>query len=529
MIRLEPDELIVDGFAGGGGVSVGLEKALGRPVDIAINHNPLAMLMHLVNHPRTRHIVSDIFEADPIEVCAGRSVGLLWISPDCTYFSVARGGRPFRSKKKAERRRSLANVAPWWGKTKRPRVIILENVKEFEDWGPLLASGLPCKERMGLSFRRFVKQLRNLGYQVEWRSLKACDYGAPTSRERLFLVARCDGLPIGWPEPTHGPGRAHPWRTAAECIDWSIPCPSIFLTKREGKKLGIKRPLCKNTRRRIARGVIKFVIESGDPFIVPITHSGDARVHGIHEPLRTTTTAKRGEHALIVPTLIQTGYGERKGQAPRVPGLDKPLGTVVGSKKHALVTAFLAKHYGGHYEGPGATLGGPLHTVTKSDHHALVAGHLVKLKGSSRHGQSIKEPLHTVAAGGNHFAQVQAFLIKFYGEGGGQLASLADPMDTTTRRHRLGIVTVHGEDYAIVDIGMRMLTPRELFNGNGFPKDYIIAPWVANRLDKRGRKLKPGPLSAEAQVDMCGNCVPPAMAEAMARAQFEVQEMEVAA
>lgn len=496
-LDLSPDELIVDGFAGGGGASVGIEQATGRTVDIAINHSPLAMLMHRVNHPRTRHLICDIFEADPVETCGGRPVGLFWISPDCTYHSVARGGKPFRDKKRALRKRGLARVAIVWAKVKRPRVIILENVKEFEDWGPLLENGMPCPDRLGLNFRRFVAELRNLGYVVEWKNLKACDLGDPTLRERLFLVARCDGAPIRWPEPTHGPGRAWPWRTSGECLDFSIQCPSIFLTKEEGARIGVKRPLAENTMRRIARGVFKFVINEADPFIVPPSGSG--------------------EPGLVAP-IISAFYGDKGASSSRCRDVRTPLPTQTCDPRFAMVTAFLAKHYGGH-ETPGSSLRRPIDTITCRDHNALVTSHLMKLKGSCRHGQSLREPLHTIAAGGNHFAEVRAFLIKFYSSGG-RWASLKQPMPTITATDRLGLVTVRGEDYMIADIGMRKLTPRELFRGNGFPDSYIIDPWVDDRRDKRGRRLKPGPLSAEAQVDLCGNSVPPGFARAMVHAQF---------
>lgn len=496
-LDLSPDELIVDGFAGGGGTSVGIEQATGRPVDIAINHSPLAMLMHRVNHPRTRHLICDIFEADPIETCGGRPVGLFWVSPDCTFHSVARGGKPFRDRRRALRKRGLARVAIVWAKVKRPRVIILENVKEFEYWGPLLENGKPCPDRLGLNFRRFVAELRNLGYAVAWQNLKACDFGDPTSRERLFVVARCDGAPIRWPEPTHGPGRAYAWRTAGECLDFSIPCPSIFLTKEEAARVGVKRPLAENTMRRIASGVFKFVINDADPFIVP---------------------ARRGSDAMVMP-LISAFYGDKGKSSHRCRDVRGQLPTQTGDPRFALVAAFLAKHYGGH-ETPGSSLCRPMDTITGRDHNALVTSHLMKLKGTCRHGQSLREPLHTIAAGGNHFAEVRAFLIKFYSMGG-QWASLKQPMPTITATDRLGLVTVQGEDYMIADIGMRMLTPRELFRGNGFPNSYIIDPWVDDRRDKLGRRLRPGPLSADAQVDLCGNSVPPGFARAMVQAQFE--------
>ncbi len=426
-------ELVVDLFAGGGGASTGIELALGRHVDIAVNHDPEAVSLHQANHPQTRHYVSDVFEVDPRAVCGDQPVGLLWASPDCKHFSKAKGGKPVSKKI-----RGLAWVVVKWAKLIRPRVICLENVEEFQTWGPLADDGRPCPERKGLTFRRWVGQLRALGYAVEWRELRACDYGAPTIRKRLFLVARCDGAPIVWPAPTHGPG-LRPHRTAAECIDWSLPCPSIF--ERE-------RPLAPATLRRIAHGIKRYVIEAARPFIVPVTHQGDNRVQAIDEPLRTVTSARRGEFALAAPTLVQAGYGEREGQAPRALDLHRPLGTCVGANKHALVSTFLAKHYGGVV---GSGLREPLGTVTATDHHSLVAAQLVGVGGRTGQGQSpayepnrpartitakgdtalvtahlaklrgtsnsadAAEPLATVSAGGMHHAEVRALLLAYYG------------------------------------------------------------------------------------------------------------------
>jgi len=284
--------------------------------------------MHQANHPDTKHFCEDVWKVDPKAACGGRKVALAWFSPDCKHFSKAKGGKPVE-----KNIRGLAWVVTRWAKAVKPRVIILENVEEFQDWGPLLDDGRPCPVRRGLTFRRWLGVLRNAGYEVEVRELRACDYGAPTTRKRLFVIARSDGLPVVWPEPTHGAGRA-PWRTAAECIEWVLPCPSVFERKR---------PLAENTLRRIARGVRRYVIEAAEPFIVPVSHAGDARAHSIREPLRTVTGAHRGEHALVAPSLIQQSWGERKGQAPRCLDIGKPLGTVVGGGiKHALVSAFLA-------------------------------------------------------------------------------------------------------------------------------------------------------------------------------------------
>jgi DNA (cytosine-5)-methyltransferase 1 len=579
-------ELIVDNFAGGGGASTGLERAFGRPVDIAINHDPEALAMHAANHPHTKHYCESVFDVDPAAITGNQPVGLVWLSPDCKHFSKAKGGKPVSKKI-----RGLAWIALRWAATVKPRVIMLENVEEFVTWGPLGADGRPCPKNRGRTFRSFVNALERHGYRVEHRELRACDFGAPTIRKRLFLVARRDGLPIAWPTPTHGDpksalvraGKLQPWRTAADCIDWSIPCPSIF--ERE-------RPLKDATLRRIARGIMKFVVNSTDPFIVPIAHyNGRDTVHAGTEPLRTVTAhpkggslavvaptlvhvthhdgdrtapvgdplatvtgANRGEQALVTAhitkfrtgstgsaadeplhtvtaggdcarpagaahamgvvaaTLIQTGYGERPGQAPRVPGLDKPLGTIVaGAAKHAAVTAFLAKHYGGH-ESPGSSLDAPISTVTTQDHHHLVTSNLVKLRGTSRDGQPADEPLHTISAGGTHHAEVRAFLIKYYGEGG-QWQDAREPMHTIPTRDRMGLVTIHGEDYAIVDIGMRMLTPRELARAQGFPDSYVLDPVVNGK-----------PLSKSAQVRMIGNSVCPDVATALIRANFSHEQ-----
>lgn len=497
-------ELIVDNFAGGGGASCGIELALGRHVDVAINHDPEAVAMHHINHPQTQHHCESVWDVDPLEVTQGRPVGLAWFSPDCKHFSKAKGGKP-REKKI----RGLAWIVQRWAALVRPRVIILENVEEFRTWGPLTADGHPCPARKGDTFRSFIRQLQEKGYAVEHRELRACDYGAPTIRKRLFLIARCDGNPIVWPKQTHGApasadvkaGHRAPWRTAAECIDWSLSCPSIF----ERTK-----PLAEATQRRIARGIQRYVIDAAEPFIVGIDHrgSGDSASWTAHAPITTITSEAR--HALITPTLIQTGYGERPGQAPRVPGLHKPLGTVVDGQKHALVAAFMAKHYSGVI---GHQLHGePLHTVTSTDHNALCTSNLVKLRGTSS-AAATNEPLHTVSAGGTHHAEVRAFLVKYYSEGG-QDQDCRDPMHTIPTKDRLGLVTVAGEEYQIADIGMRMLEPHELYAAQGFPKSYVFAPVI------NGKRMP-----KHAQVRMCGNSVSPPVAAALVRAN--VPEMAV--
>ncbi|MGG4106749.1 DNA cytosine methyltransferase [Paenibacillus lautus] len=574
-------EIFVDNFAGGGGASTGLEQAIGRSVDIAINHDPAAIAMHRANHPDTEHYCESVWDVDPREVAGGRPVALAWFSPDCKHFSKAKGGKPVE-----KGIRGLAWVAVRWAATVKPRVIMLENVEEFKTWGPLIPkldpkTGrmlkrifnenedkedlivvsdpgeivpleqrvlVPDPKRKGITFKSFVNALRRLGYQVEWRELRACDYGAPTIRKRLFLIARRDGRPIVWPKPTHGAPdspevktrRLKPWRTAAEIIDWSIPCPSIF----ERKK-----PLAENTERRIARGLQRFILENPNPFIAPFVikvnhHSMDFRGQPIDEPLQTvtakngwgivtpyiarigqtgfgedrlqykaedplTTVTTKAEHLLISPTLIEIGYGEGPGQAPRAPGLHKPLGTIVaGGRKHALVAAFLAKHYGGGYTGPGSNMDDPLSTITTVDHNALVTSHLIKLRGTCQDGQPITEPMPTVTAGGLHVGEVRAFLLKYYGNSdNGQ--QLDKPLHTVTTKDRFGLVTIHGVDYQIVDVGMRMLEPHELFAANGFPRNYIIDR------DADGKKY-----SKSAQVARCGNAVPPHLAKALVRANL---------
>ena len=524
--------LRVDNFAGGGGASLGMERALGRPVSIAVNHDENAILMHRANHPATRHYCENVWALDPLEACGGAPVELAWFSPDCKDFSKAKGGRPV-----SKRVRGLAWVVLRWAALVKPRTIILENVEEFAGWGPLTRSGRRCPRRKGLTFEKWVSQLQDLGYRVEWRELRGCDYGAPTIRKRLFVVARRDGLPIVWPAPTHGPGLI-PFRTAAECIDFSLPCPSIFERKR---------PLAEATLRRIARGIQRYVIDAAEPFIIPLTHHGDSRVYGLGEPLRTITGAHRGEMALVASTLIQTGYGERPGQAPRVPGLGKPLGTVVaGGCKHALVTAFMSRQFGNSVGHPvdvplgTVTAGGggksalvtaflaqhnggmtghdlrkPLSTVTqRGTQQQLVTSHLVKLRGTCRHGQPVTEPMPTITAGGTHLGEVRAFLIKYFGSGG-QWQDLHGPLHTATAKARFGLVTVEigGTPYVIADIGMRMLTPRELFTAQGFPSSYKIDP------------LKDGkPLSKTAQIEKCGNSVNPDVVEALVRANVATTE-----
>lgn len=531
-------EIVVDLFAGGGGASTGIEQAIGRAVDVAINHDAEAISLHQANHPQTMHYCSDVFEVDPVAVTQGRPVGLLWASPDCKHFSKAKGGKPVSKKI-----RSLAWVVVKWAKAVRPRMIFLENVEEFQTWGPLNADSMPCPLRKGDTFRHWKRQLEKLGYVVEHRELRACDYGAPTIRKRLFLVARRDGCPIVWPEPTHGaPGtlpvkakKLKPWRTAAECIDFTIPAPSIF----ERKK-----PLAEATCRRIAKGIMRYVVNAAEPFIINTANSKTTgrgpNTWPTSDPLRTITSANG--FAVVSPTLIQTGYGEREGQAPRALDIGKPLGTLVGSQKHALVSAFLAKHYTGVV---GSDLADPVATVTSVDHHslvtanlvhyhadkragdvrasdlrepiktqttenrhALVTAHLITIDNKSSQGgySAVTEPLKTTVTENRH-AEVRAFLIKYYGTD--QDPALREPLHTVTTKDRFGLVTVHGEEYQIVDIGLRMLTPRELYRAQGFPADYRIDFGADGK-----------PLTKTAQVRMCGNSVCPPLSRAIAAANY---------
>ena len=528
---MHPGEIIVDSFAGGGGASLGISWALGRGPDLAINHDPEAIALHAANHPDAVHYAEDVWKVDPVVVCAGRPVGLMWLSPDCKHFSKAKGGRPV-----SPRVRGLAWVAIRWAAAVRPRILVLENVEEFQTWGPvLMATGQPCPQRRGRTFRAFIAKLRALGYQVEWRELRACDYGTPTIRKRLFLIARCDGAPIVWPAPTHGTGRAQPWRTAAECIDWSIPCPSIFERKR---------PLAENTLKRIARGIRRFVIESPRPFIVnmahggkeeslasplstiaterggcraivapvvlPLTHHDEVRGRSLEQPLATVTGAHRGEQALVAPTLVPR-YGEREGQEPRARRLDQPAPTIVPTGNGgSLCAAYITKHYSERPNGGRLASGAdePLPTVTaRGTQLNLTMAHLEVMHGTGT-GRAIDVPAPAVLAGGTHLAEVRAFLVAYYGnekDGG----DLFDPMRTLSTRDRFGLVTVDGADYVIADIGMRMLAPRELYRAQGFPDSYRI------EIPFRGK-----PLTKTAQVRMCGNSVCPPLAAAIVRANL---------
>lgn len=582
-------ELIVDNFAGGGGASTGIELATGYSVDIAINHDPEAIKMHKANHPYTKHYCEDVWQVDPVEACKGYPVGLAWFSPDCKHFSKAKGGKP-----KDKFIRGLAWVACRWAGLVRPRVIMLENVEEFKTWGPLNRGHHPIKSKQGKTFEKFVQQLTDLGYEVQFKELVAADYGAPTMRKRFFMIARCDGKPIVWPEPTHAPadsekvksGLLKPYVGAYTQLDFSLPCPSIFDTSEEIKeKYGIRavRPLAPKTMERIARGLKKFVLDNAEPFTVQVNHSGAKSNYckSSNEPL-STITGKHG-FGIVEPYMVQ--IGQTGFTADRSKDVREPLTTIVSKNEHCLIEPKLApiidKAYGGNYTGGGSQIDEPIDTITTVDHNRLVEATLapcimcnnennvganvesplptittgnrnfvvaptliqyhsetaqrevrgqsiedpiMTVDGSNRYGlvtsflskfyksgtgQDIREPLGTVTAnaGGGHFGEVRAFLIKYYGQGTGQ--DLQEPLDTVPTHDRFGLVTIEGVDYQIVDIGLRMLEPRELYGCQGFPADYIIDHDYTGKTYPRSE-----------QVRRCGNAVCPPIPAALVRANL---------
>ena len=469
-------ELIVDNFAGGGGVSTGIEMETGVSVDIAINHDPEAIRMHRTNHPTTKHYCEDVWQVDPVEACKGHPVGLAWFSPDCKHFSKAKGSQP-----KSKFIRGLAWVACRWAGLVRPRVLMLENVEEFQTWGPLNRRHHPIKSKQGETFKKFVTQLEELGYVVEFRELVAADYGAPTMRKRLFMIARCDGRPIIWPAPTHGPinsekvraGLLKPYVGAYTQLNFSLPCPSIFDTSEQIKeKYGIRavRPLSQKTMSRIARGIKKFVLDNPDPFIIedmaPVidkAYGGNYTGAGskADDPLDTITTVDHNR--LVTATLIQY-HSETSGNEVREQNLEDPIMTIDGSNRYGLVASFMSKFY--------------------------------KKSGT---GQDEREPLHMITTSAGHFGEVRAFLIKYYGNGVSN--DVAEPLDTITTHDRFGLVTVKGVNYQIVDIGLRMLEPSELYGCQGFPKDYSGKAYP--RVE---------------QVKRCGNAVCPPIPAALVKA-----------
>lgn len=531
------DEIIVDNFAGGGGASTGMELATGKPVAIAVNHDPDAIRMHRTNHPYTEHLQASVWDVDPVGVCGGRPVGLAWFSPDCKHFSKAKGAAP------ADRKiRGLAWVTLRWAAKVRPRVIILENVEEFQTWGPV-RKGKPVKKLAGTTFRRFVGQLEGLGYHVEHRELIAADYGTPTSRKRFYLIARCDGRPIVWPKPTHsrtGTGGLPIWRSAAEIIDWSLPCPSVFASKAEiMERYGLKavRPLAKNTMRRIIRGVDKFTSRSGEPFIVECNHSGGGHIASVQEPNKTITAKHTG--GLVAPSLIQ--YHTEQTENVRASGLGAPMNTVDASNRYGLTCANLVEYYTG---GRPLDVQDPMHTVTSHDREAVVAAHIAKYYGGVV-GQNAEEPLPTVTAI-DHNAVCAAHVVKFKRDEVG--TQPAEPLPTQTASGVFAVCKTHlakardgsslgrwpeirallnefcgytleeddvllleigGTLYYLADIGLRMLTPRELYAAMGFPPDYIIdRDYLGNEYKK------------SAQVARCGNAVCPQVAAALVRANL---------
>ncbi|MDD4890327.1 MAG: DNA cytosine methyltransferase [Phycisphaerae bacterium] len=500
--RIE-QELIVDNFAGAGGASLGIEAALGRCVDIAINHSKRAVEIHGINHPHTRHLCEDVWDVDPLAATGGRPVGLAWFSPDCKHFSKAKGGKPL-----SKRIRGLAWIVIRWAKAVKPRVIILENVEEFVTWGPLDDEGKIVKEKKGQTFLRWVSQLRSLGYEVEHRELVAADYGVPTTRKRFFLVARCDGVPITWPERTHAPRKKaltlhlKPWRSAAECIDWSLPCPSIFERKR---------PLAEATMRRIARGIMRYVIDAKEPFIVTCNHAGaTGGLRSADEPMRTVT-GSRDANGVVIPHVTKFRTGATGSEA------GDPMPTITAGNGnparpagagHALgeVEAFLSKYHGdnGETNGRATSPSDPISTLDTQNRFALAAAFLQRFNFGETEHVDPRNPMQTITAGGNHVADVRAFLVKYYSHGG-QDQDARNPLHTITDRARMGLVSVYGVDYQITDIGLRMLQPSELLRAQfgRFADEYILTGTKAD------------------QVAAIGNSVCPELAEAIVRSNFK--------
>lgn len=572
--------LFVDNFAGGGGASTGIELATGYSVDIAINHDPEAIRMHKANHPNTKHYCENVWAVDPVKACGGHPVALAWFSPDCKHFSKAKGGKP-----KDKNIRGLAWVACRWAGLVRPNVIMLENVEEFKIWGPLNRRHHPIKSKQGKTFEKFVQQLTDLGYNVEFRELVAADYGAPTMRKRFFMIARCDDKPIVWPEPTHGPadsekvkaGLLKPYVGAYTQIDFSKPCPSIFDTSEEiKKKYGIRavRPLAPKTMERIARGMKKFVLDNPEPFIIQCNHAGERKPQDIKEPM-PTITGKHGFGVIepILATVIDKTYGGNyQGSESNV---SEPIDTITTVDHNRLVEAILTPYMGTNTTNhPGGNCKNPIHTITTGNQQCLISPTLIQyhsettrkgirgqtikapiltVDGSNRYGlvqsflkqitdekkkkiptakdslktdsdgllqtscliqmnnhcdgKNIKGQIPTNTAGDGHFEEVRAFLVKYYGQGTGQ--SVKDPLDTVTSRDRFGLVTIKGVDYQIVDIGLRMLEPRELYGCQGFPDDYIIDHDYTGKTYPRSE-----------QVRRCGNAVCPPIPAALVKANL---------
>jgi DNA (cytosine-5)-methyltransferase 1 len=532
----------VDLFAGGGGATMGQEMATGKAVDIAINHNPKAISMHKRNHPGAEHYISDVYEVCPRKATRGRPVAHLHASPECTHHSLAAGGQP-----RSSASRSLSWVTVKWAGQVKPDLITMENVWQILQWGPLIAKRckttgrvirrdgsvaapgervpvqdqylVPDPKRKGKTWRRFLQILKNMGYDFLHGKLKACDYGAATTRERLYLIARCDGKPLYWPEPTHfkAPTKGRKaWRNAASIIDWSIPCPSIFLTKEEGRAAGVRRPLADKTMERVRKGARRYVVDHADPFIVSVNHSGNdtARCQSVQDPTKTIT----GAHgfALVTPQVAPFLTEHANATSQRTMPADAPLGTICAQVKgghFALAVAYIAQHNGGFNETLGRHPDQPLTAITTTgSQQQLVTANLLTLRKNCV-GSAMDEPISTICAGAEHHAlleytlapdveegalRVAAFLMGYYGTD--NIYDLRDPAATITTRDRLALVTVviKGTPYVIVDIGMRMLTPRELYRAQGFPDNYVIDH------GHDGQKF-----SKKDQVLMVGNSVSP--------------------
>lgn len=504
------DNLLVDGFAGGGGASTGIEIALGRQVDIAINHDPDAILMHKTNHPDTIHLQESIWDVKPLEVTKGRHVGLLWMSPDCKHFSKAKGGKP-----KDKNIRALPFSIIMWARHVRPDVIMAENVEEIQTWGPLNKKGYPIEKRKGQTFKLFIRRLRNLGYKVEWKELIAADYGAPTTRKRWYMIARCDGKPIVWPAPTHsktGKNGLEKWVPVSTCLDFSDLGQSIF---------GRKKPLAENTMKRIARGIEKFVFNNPEPFI--IHYKFDNEPENINNPLSTITSVN--SHYLCTPVMAQigqTGFSDDRSRS-----LDQPLSTIVTKQEHCLVSPVLIQYHSetAHDHVRGQSVEEPIMTIDASPRYAIASSFLTKFYKTGI-GQEVTDPLHTITTSPGHFGevkilmvekeevrsefrekcnQVASFIIEYYGQGGAH--SIDEPLHTIVTKDRFALVTIYGIDYIICDITLRMLTPRELYKAQGFPDDYIIDH------DYTGKAY---PVAK--QVARCGNSVVPIVAKSLVEA-----------
>jgi len=519
-------KLIIDIFAGGGGASEGIEIAVGRSIDYAVNHDPDAILMHKTNHPNTVHLQENIWDVNPLEVTKGRPVGLLWASPDCKHFSKAKGSKP-----KDKNIRMLPYSIIKWARLVRPDVIIAENVEEIQTWGPLNKKGQPIDKRKGETFEKFIRKLRKLNYRVEWHELVAADYGAPTTRKRWYMIARCDGYPIVWPDPTHsrnGENGLKRWVPVSTCLDFSDLGKSIF---------GRKKPLAKNTMSRIAKGIDKFVFNNPEPFIVQVNHGGENfRGQSLHEPM-PTITQKHG-FGIVSPVMVQigqTGFSKDRSR-----DLMSPLSTIVTKQEHCLVSPILIQYHSETTKDSvrGQTVNDPIMTIDSSPRYALASCFLTKFYKTGI-GQTVDEPMHTITTSPGHFGEVKilmvdkkevdnnisikdqtirnefiqkcnwvsSFIIEYYGSGTGQM--LTDPLHTVVTKDRFALITVYGIDYIIVDITLRMLKPRELFRAQGFPESYII---------DRDYTGKYYPISK--QVARCGNSVVPIMAKALVSANY---------